>query len=291
MGLRTVGVALALCWVGFAGAAPARAASGPQRAASGPQHVMSLSMCTDDLLLELLPPERIASVTYYARRPGNSYLWPQAARVAVNAGTAEEVLATHPDLVLAGTFTTPATRRLLHELNFALLEVPPANDFDEIRQITRRVGHALERDAQAESLIAGMDATLRSLARTKPRRGIRVAAWGEGGAIPGRGTLFDAILSAAGGVNVAPSNSDASYTSFDVEQLLAARPDVIAYPSNIGDTPGRNTDVALHPLVMRLYAGRRVAYSSALYSCGIPASAQAAGALRESLQAAMGAGS
>jgi iron complex transport system substrate-binding protein len=44
----------------------------PSFAASGPQHVMSLSMCTDDLLLELLPPERIASVTYYSRDPSNS---------------------------------------------------------------------------------------------------------------------------------------------------------------------------------------------------------------------------
>lgn len=272
-------------------AASDKLAASDQAAASGPQHVMSLSMCTDDLLLELLPPERIASVTYYARRPGNAYLWPQAAHVAVNAGTAEEVLAAHPDLVLAGTYTTPATRRLLHAFNFTLLEVPPANDFDEIRQITRRVAHELQRDAVAESLLADMDATLRSLSETKPEREIRVAGWGEGGAIPGRGTLFDAILRAAGGVNVAPSDSTRSYTSFDVEQLLAARPDVIAFPSDIGDTPGRNTDVALHPLLMKLYAGKRVAYPSALFSCGIPASAQAAVALRASLESAMGRGS
>jgi iron complex transport system substrate-binding protein len=268
--------------------------AGPEElpaASSGPQHVMSLSMCTDDLLLELLPPERIASVTYYARKPGNSYLWPQAARVAVNAGTAEEVLAADPDLVLAGSYTTPATRRLLKDLHFALLEVPPANDFDEIRAITRRVAHVLKREEVAESLIATMDATLRSLGGTKPKREIRVAAWGEGGSIPGRGTLFDAILRAAGGINVAPLNSTRSYTSFDVEELLAARPDVIAYPSNIGDTPGRNTDVALHPLVMNLYAGKRVAYPIALYSCGIPLSAQAAASLQESLKSAVGAGS
>ena len=67
-----------------------------------PHHVMSLSMCTDDLLLELLPPDRIASVTYYSRLPSNSYQWPQAAKVAINWGSVEEVLAQKPDLVLAG---------------------------------------------------------------------------------------------------------------------------------------------------------------------------------------------
>jgi len=249
-------------------------------------------MCTDELLLELLPPERIASVTYYARRPDDNYLWQQAAGIAVNAGTAEEVLAAKPDLVLSGTtYTTPATRRLLEGLHFALLEVPPANDFDEIREVTRRVAHVLQRDAAAESLITTMDATLQRLADTKPRRAIRVAAWGEGGSIPGKGTLFDAILQAAGGINIAPSNSSNAYTAFDIEQLLMARPDVIAYPGNIGDTPGRNTDRALHPLILRLYAARRVPYQTALFSCGIAASVQAAVTLRANLLAVMGAGS
>jgi iron complex transport system substrate-binding protein len=257
----------------------------------GPRHVMSLSMCTDDLLLELLPPERIASVTYYARNPSNSYLWPQAVRVAVNAGTAEEVLAAKPDLVLAGTYTTAATRRLLENMHFALLEVPPANDFEEIRSVTRQVAHALNRDAVAEALIATMDATLRELSESRPRHIMRVAAWGEGGSIPGKGTLFDAILQAAGGTNIVRAESNRAYTSFDVEQLLMARPDVIAYPSNASDSPGRNTDLTLHPLILKLYAGKRIVYPSALFSCGIPASARAAVAMRADLLAAMRAGS
>jgi iron complex transport system substrate-binding protein len=252
---------------------------------------MSLSMCTDDLLLELLPPERIASVTYYARKASNAYLWPQAARVAINAGTAEEVLAAKPDLVLVGTYTTPATRHLLENMHSALLEVPPANDFEEIRSVTRRVAHALNRDAAAEALIATMDATLRELAESKPHQTIRVAAWGEGGSIPGKGTLFDAILQAAGGTNIVSAESGKAYTAFDVEQLLMARPDVIAYPSNTADTPGRNTDLVLHPLILKLYAAKRIVYPSALFSCGIPASARAAVALRADLLAAMAAGS
>jgi iron complex transport system substrate-binding protein len=259
--------------------------------ARGPQHVMSLSMCTDDLLLELLPPERIASVTYYARRPGNARLWPQAARVAVNTGTAEEVLAAKPDLVLAGTYTTPAARRVLQSMHYPVLEVPPANDFEQIRSVTREVAHALKQDAVAEKLIATMDATLRELAASNPQPAIRVAAWGEGGSIPGKGTLFDAILRAAGGTNIVPAESHKAYTSFDVEQLLMARPDVIAYPSNVGDSPGRNTDLALHPLILQRYAGRRVAFPAALFSCGIPASAQAAVDLRAELLAVMRAGS
>ncbi|HTB88294.1 MAG TPA: ABC transporter substrate-binding protein [Steroidobacteraceae bacterium] len=256
-------------------------------AADGPQHVMSLSMCTDDLLLELLPPERIASVTYYSRDRSNSYQWPQAAKVRVNWGTVEEVLAEKPDLVLAGTYTTPAARSLLKKLHWPLLEVPPAADFDEIRAVTRQVAHALRRDTVGESLIAKMDSTLQELAASKPPQIIRVAAWGEGRSIPGKGTLFDAILTAAGGVNIATSLEGGAYTSFEVEQLIAAHPDVLAYSSDIADTPGLNTEMALHPLVRRLYSGRTVTYPGALYSCGVVESADAAAALRIRLLQAM----
>jgi iron complex transport system substrate-binding protein len=266
------------------GAAPALPA------APGPQHVMSLSMCTDDLLLELLPPERIASVTYYSRDPSNSFQWPQAAKVPVNYGTIEEVLAEKPDLVLAGTYTTPAARSLLKMLHLPLLEVPPASDFDEIRTVTRQVAHALQRDEVGEALIAKMDSTLRELASTRPPQNIRVAAWGEGGSIPGKGTMFDSILRAAGGVNIAAS-LDGAYTSFDVEQLLLAHPDILAYASNIADTPGLNTNLARHPLIMKLYSGRQVAYPDALYSCGVVESAGAAVTLRASLLRAMRGGS
>src|ERR1700731_1050155 len=173
--------------------------STPAATAPGPQHVMSLSMCTDDLLLELLPPQRIASVTYYSRDASNSYQWPQAAKVPINWGTVEEILAEKPDLVLAGTYTTPAARSLLKKMHLPLLEVPPAADFNEIRAVTRQVAHALGRDEVGEALIAKMDSTLQELASSRPPQSIRVAAWGKGGAIPGRGTMFDSILRAAGG--------------------------------------------------------------------------------------------
>ena len=264
--------------------------NGASAADPGPRHVMSLSMCTDDLLLELLPPERIASVTYYSRDPGNSYQWPQAAKVRVNYGTVEEVLAEKPDLVLAGPYTTPAARSLLKKLGWPLLEVAPAADFDQIRAVTRQVAHALKRDAAGESLIAKMDSTLQELAASKPRQIIRVAAWGEGGSIPGKGTLFDAILEAAGGVNVA-ATLDGRYTSFEVEQLIAAHPDVLAYAGDISDTPGLNTEVAQHPLIRKLYSGRTVTYPGALYSCGVVESADAAAALRSSLLQAVRGGS
>ena len=202
--------AVALGLAGATSAAPAK-----------PQRVMSLNLCTDKLVLQLLPPERIASVTYLSR--GQDTGWPAAdvSRVAVNYGTSEEVLAQHPDLVIAGTTSTLATRALLRKVGIALLELPAAESFDDIRKLTRTIGHAVGEEKKTESLLRRMDATLAELRQTAPSRPITVVAWDGGGNVPGPATLFDAILTAAGAVNVATRLNQntlyGNYAGFDLE--------------------------------------------------------------------------
>jgi iron complex transport system substrate-binding protein len=251
---------------------------------AAPQHVMSLNLCTDQLLLDLLPPGRIASITYLARSPGNSFLWAEAQRVPINHGLAEEVLAQQPDLVLVGTYTTTAARVLLKGIGVPLIEVPPASGFDDIRVTTRKVAAAVGEAAAGEKLLATMDAALLDLAATPPRQIIRVASWDGGGSVPGKGSLFDAILTAAGGVNVAATMTGIRSGSFDIEELLTAQPDVLAYGTGRDEAaPSRRTDASQHPLLLRIYQHRRVTYPEVLYSCGLPESARAAVALRASL--------
>ncbi len=253
-----------------------------------PQRVMSLNMCTDALLLELLPPSRIASVTYLSLKNYNSFYWPRASRLAINYGTAEEVLAEKPDLVLAGTYTTPATRALLRRLHVPMLEVPPARNFDEIRAITRRVAQTLGVSEKAEEILRKMDTTLAELSATAPDPPIRLVAWGEGGGVPGKDSLFDSVLAAAGGINVAASLGSHD-GSFDLEQLLMARPQVLAYGRNEADAPALHTSDSDNPLVVRLYPHQRIIYPETLYSCGTAALAEAAKSLRASLTAAVAA--
>lgn len=255
--------------------------------AAPPQHVMSLNLCTDQLLLDLLPPQRIASITYLSRSRDKAIHWAQAAGVPINHGLAEEVLAEQPDLVLVGTYTTVAARRLLKKVGVAVLEVAPANSFDDIRSTTRKVAAALGEQEAGERLLANMDATLHELAATRPSHVVTVAGWDGGGSVPGQGTLFDAILRAAGGVNIASTSATTRSGSFGIEELLAAHPDVLAYSASRDDAaPSLRSDVSRHPLVQEIYRHRRVSYPEILYSCGLPESAQAAVDLRAGMLAA-----
>ncbi len=252
-----------------------------------PKRVMSLNVCTDQLVLQLLPKERISSIYYLSRASGYTYLTAKAFAVPVSYGTPEEVLRDNPDLVIAGSMSTPAVRALVKRVNVPLVEVPAANSFAEIRMVTRMIARAVGEHDAGEALIARMDATLAELAASAPEKKIVVAVWDGAGNVPAKGTLFDEILTVAGGINVVAGIETSivygRYNAFDLEQLVAKAPDVIAYgASRLGQLTLASQQLQ-HPVVRKLYAGRAITYPETLYNCGLPQSADAARDLRAAM--------
>ena len=141
----------------------------------------------------------------------------------------------------------------------------------------------LGEEERADALIAQMDATLSELRRTMPEQKITVVAWDGGGFVPGRGLLFNEILNIAGGINIAAVDSSDYLVDFDLEELLTARPELIAYASATLDAPALTTQLLRHPIVRRLYGGRQITYPDNLYICGLPQSAEAAKNLRAAM--------
>ena len=66
-----------------------------------PTRIVSINLCSDQLLLQLVGHKRIASVTYLAADPTISYSANRAVGLVKNHGLAEEVVALNPDLILA----------------------------------------------------------------------------------------------------------------------------------------------------------------------------------------------
>lgn len=264
---------------GAAGAQPAPPAERP------PQRIMSIMQCNDLLVLAMVPKARIASVTYLAHEAVAAIMPGADAGVAINHGTAEEIVRQRPDLILAGTYSTPTARRLAKTVGARLVEIPPVNSFEDIRLVTRQVGALVGASARAEALIARMDATLADLAAHPPQRRVTVAAWSGADSVPGKGTLIDEMIRIAGGTNIAAKLESAHYSSFGVEELLAARPDAILQGRNDWAAPSLRSALAGHPLVRRLYAGRSITYPTPAVVCGMPQTAIATRDLRRAFEA------
>lgn len=251
-----------------------------------PMHVMSVNQCTDQLVLALLPPERIASVSFLARDPGGSLMVAQAHAVATNRGRAEEVLAQRPDLVVAGSFGTPALREMLRDLDYPLIEIDQPASLDDIRRVTRQLAAALDERARGEALIADMDRQLAALARDAGPA-VPVVAWDRTGFAAAEGSLFGAILTAAGADNRVRQPAGATARP-DVETVLQAAPALLVQGSNHAEAPSLGDDALDHPAIRRRWGQRTAFVRSAYYACGTPLIAEAAIRLRAQLRAAQG---
>src|SRR5215469_3372204 len=97
-----------------------------QATAAPPRHIMSLTVCTDELLMDLAPPSRIASISYLSREKAALRIWPEAARLPVNHNSAEEIVEQKPDLVLTLVYASTELRALLGKSGIRILEVPQA---------------------------------------------------------------------------------------------------------------------------------------------------------------------
>lgn len=251
--------------------------------------VMSLNACTDQLVMLLLPPDRIRSVTYLAEGAAATPALAKAARgLGVNQGLPEEILAQKPDLVIAEPITTPSARRLAGEAGVHLVVVDYADSFDDIRRTTRQVAKAVGEEARGEALLQHMDAVLAQLERTEPAARIKAVAWDGSGRVPGAQSLFNAILVAAGGVNLG-AQPGRNMGTVDLEQLLALnpQPDLLLYAAAGNAQPSLQTAAVRHPVLAHAYAHRRLAIPE--YSCGTPQAADQALALRQAMKRALGA--
>jgi iron complex transport system substrate-binding protein len=253
-------------------------------ASARPLRVMSISDCGDQLVLALLPPAQITSVTWLSRDPSASIMAAAARRVPINHGAAEDVLRDRPDLVVAGAYTSPATRALLQRLHYPMLVLGSADSFDDIRRDTRQVAAAVGARARGEALIAEMDAVLAQLARRGP--GPRVVAWDGAGFSARPGSMYDALLRAAGARNVAAEPGTPAEGAPSLETLLAKAPDFLVEGQPSIEPPGLRTDVLDNPTIRRIWGDRIVIAPAYDYACGTPFSADGALKLSRDLDAA-----
>ena len=95
---------LAIAAFAMSGGSPAFAAGLPR--------IVSMNVCTDQLLLPMADPAQILGLSRFARDGGQSWAAEQARRYPTLSGGAEDVLELKPDIVDASSFDKRSTREL-----------------------------------------------------------------------------------------------------------------------------------------------------------------------------------
>ncbi|MEO9131120.1 MAG: ABC transporter substrate-binding protein [Sphingomonas sp.] len=241
----------------------------PHASGGAPLRIVSTNPCADAMLVELVSPDRIAAISHYSQDPAaTSMPMDVANRFATTAGTAEEVIALNPDLVLTSSFTPASTRNAYDRagLKTLLLDSPTtiAASQAQIAQVAAAVGE----EKRGRALHGRIDRALASaLPQPAPGKNPQPSAllFINGSLASGSGNLLDELLTRAGFRNAAADYGLAFTGNVPIETIAAHPPRVIL-------TPGPSRTAALRARVLAATrAGTTEAiFPRALVNCGGP---------------------
>jgi iron complex transport system substrate-binding protein len=252
-GLLPIALA-AIILPGWCGCGPSsRSMPGPAK----PLRIASLTLATDELLAELVPPGRVVTVTAFADDPEISNVaehYPRSIPRARDASP-ERIIALKPDLVCVAPYNTADSLELMARSGLSIYRNESVTSIAEIEagleQLAARVGEP----ARGRAMVERIRERRRRLAdrlRGVTRRP-RVMFW-SAGFTAGRGSTIDDVIREGGGVNVAAELGLAGSAEIAPERVVAANPDVVLLTRWKGDD--RQGQIANHPILRQLPAVR-----------------------------------
>jgi len=199
---------------------------------SAPRRIVSLVPSVTEALFALGLGERVVGVTEWCVHPA-----PEVAALPRVGGTKSTdpaaVVALAPDLVIANREEN--TRRAVERLRAAGIEVwvTYPRTVREGAELLRALAERLEAPAAARAeVVEPVEAALAAAEAERPEQGLRVFCpiWRDPWMAPGRDTYIHDLLHLCGGANPFAHRGDRRYPRLDLEEVVAAAPEVVLLP-------------------------------------------------------------
>lgn len=252
-------------------ALPAAAVGATFPASLRPRRIVSLNPCIDAVLVRVADRGQIAALSHYSRDRASSTIAGIADTFPITYGSAEEVIALRPDLLLDGRSPPPALRQALDRLGIAsgVFGVPERLSAS-LAQVRGIAGLAGQRE-RGERLVREIEL---AIANARPEPGSRrpsALIFMPGGFASGPGTLMDEMMAFAGLDNAATRYGLSRSMNVALEQIVADPPDLILSGGEGGAGASRAERLLEHPVLAAIAnRTRRVLFPQRLLFCGGP---------------------
>ena len=211
-----------------------------------PARIVSLTLFTDDILLELVDRERILAVTTFAGDPDISNVADRVAdipnRLTLNV---EMVLALEPDLVFVSNWSEADKVKQLRDAGVAVYLAGTGVTVQEIQEKIRRIAEVVGEVDRGKELVAWMDGKLKGvsdrLSSLPQSRRLSVVDYAVWGSAQGKGSSWDEIVRLAGLLNAVGELTADEYGQVPLskEKLVELDPDLLVLPGWVyGDPQG-----------------------------------------------------
>lgn len=243
--------------------------------------IVSTNPCTDAILVELVAKDRISAISHYSLKPeSTSTTLEKVAGIKAIGDTAEETVALRPDLVLAASHMSAATRAAIAASGAEVLTLGvPANIDESLAQI-REVAKAVGETQRGEALVARIEGA-RTAAMASRAEPLPALIWQGSGLVPGQGTLADEMLGVAGFRNANSLYGLQAWDILPLEKLAMNPPEVVFTPLGAEGDEGDARSRAVRERLFGRMGGKAhiVDFAPRLLYCGGPTIVDALGEL------------
>jgi len=201
-----------------------------------PQRIVSLSLGTDEILLSLVTPNRLAALTYLADDAELSNVVANAkvvpGRVKANL---ESVIVLKPDLVIVADWQPIELVKSIQDAGIAVYVYKTPATIEEIKQIVKELANLVGEESTGTEMVAQMDTELahvvNKVKNVPPAKKPIVIRYTSMGAIYGTGSLFDDMCKYAGVENGVSKVGGTAFDYLPKEKIIAANPDIFILPA------------------------------------------------------------
>gem|GEM_PF-2226618 len=223
---------------------------------SSPKRIVSFDLCVDQLLLEIVPKENIAALTFLTSDSEYSTQSQKAKELPITNGSVEDVFKYKADLVLVGQFESQTKIQLLKSLGFNVQIIPSALSDHSLRETIKKIGHLTGYEENADVLIKRFDlalehlTTLRKASNIEPKpRAIFLASRRH---TQGENSVVNSLLDMAGFTNIATETGLKEGGFIGLETLIQSSPDLMLISKGKIEAPSLATNVLSHPAMIYL---------------------------------------
>ena len=233
-----------------------------------PRHVVSISLCTDQFLVQLAEREQIAGVSFLARDPDSSYVAGEIGDLPIVHDAAETILPLKPDLVLASAYSSPLTVNLLRDNGVRVERIGLPQTTDEIISTTLKVASLLGETQKAKQLLKGLRNEMRIISDSPAIERPLAVIFQPKGYTFGAGTLENEIIERTGYVNLAAIVGIEGHGFISLERLVHHRPAIMIQSRSVNKGQSQASELFNHPAIERSkWHYRRIEIPAALWSC------------------------
>ena len=198
-------------------------------------HIVSLTLSGDEMLLGLVPENRIAGLSGKINEDKEiSNIVDKAKKFPKVEGNEEVLMSLEPDLIIVADWLSKRITDIGAITGAKVYFYKTPNSYEEQKKLIRDLANLVEEKENGEKIIKNMDDRLKALQNkiAKNYKGAkpRILMYTSFGTTSGKNTTFNDMVKLINGVNVIAEAGIDGFKDISKEKVIELNPDIIIVP-------------------------------------------------------------